>query len=154
MGCDNASFKAMGKPFIEYELQDYVEEFESVYNTSIGVSVEFAEINDGNVIGRCYYGKDYRVVIDIEFFENNKHNYYAIHQLIFHELGHCHFGLAHNNNKENTKPVSIMNSYAFGYDPYYELNLDYYMDSLIDNRAVYLNQENQVIGCGVEHETI
>lgn len=65
--------------------------------------------------------------------ETNKTNYYAMEQLMFHELGHCSLHLDHDDTKANGYPISIMNSKTFS--SFYGL-LDYYRE----HRNEYLNR--------------
>jgi hypothetical protein len=141
VGCGRVGFKYKDSPFIEPELNVYVYEFEETYNAQVPFDVVIEDIEDPNVAGRCIISnKTYKAIIDKDFFETNKKNYWSIHQVVFHELGHCYFFLDHNNNLNNdTYPVSIMYGYVFGYTSYYKDNIDYYKNSLVDNRAMPLN---------------
>ena len=135
-GC--ASFQS--NPVQDGRLAEYIEAFELEYNIEVNYSIIISDINKGNAVGICYYGgEETKIIVDRRFYELNKDKYYVMHQLMFHEMGHCSLRLAHNDVWEDFKPVSIMKSNVFGHNAYYEENLEYYLDSLIDDRAIYLN---------------
>ncbi len=136
------------------ELEKYVIEFEQIYNKRVNYSIVFGKLKENN-IGKCNIrGRFRKITIDLEFYEKYKDNEYVIHQLIFHELGHCTLLLDHNNGLDEIfREISIMNSYAFGNKFYYQHNLDYYIDSLIDHRIVPLdlNLYNKMWNCKKPH---
>lgn len=92
----------------------YKSNFEQDYYNSTGQSlstsnipINFKDIEDGNVVGRCYYIGSFReIVIDL--------NYWALANatkreiLVFHELGHCALDRNHQELTKNGNPVSIM----------------------------------------------
>lgn len=147
LGC-GTGFKVKQYRYVAPGLEPYVEHFEEVYNLAIDYPIEFADLEPG-IVGRCrLYGGQRNVYIDSTFFEMNQYDTGAIHQLIFHELGHCSLLLNHNDNlNEQNQEVSIMNSYAFGNEYYYLDNLDYYIESLTDSRAVPWNEAVLEWGC-------
>lgn len=113
------------------ELENYVKQFELDYNIEVNLPVEFASL-ERPTIGVCRtYGSYREILIDYEFYNKNKTDYYVMHQLVYHELGHCVLGLGHNDTRDvNGYPVSIMNSYAFGHFSYYEMNINSYVTRL------------------------
>ena len=135
---------------VEPLLENYVKEFEDTYQVNVNYTVKFGTL-ENNVVGNCYIkGSKKTVTIDTEFFEYYENNEGALHQLVFHELGHCSFLLGHNDEINNQGyEKSIMNSYAFGMFTYYMQNLDYYVNSLGDQRAVPWNSE---INWSCKHE--
>jgi len=140
-GCGQG-FRAVG--YVEPELRRYVEAFETEYGVLVQYSVVFEGL-PGGLVGQCRRWKDGRrkVVIDREFYESAGH--WAMHQLVFHELGHCSLGLGHNEGLNGDGyPVSTMYPYAFG-GRYYGAHLSYYNDSLRDGRA--RDAAVQRIGC-------
>lgn len=144
-------FEAKKPAVISEQLAEYVLDFEQTYNAYINFDVELKSIDNSNAVGKCWRSSNgnRRVEIDSIYFQQHKNDYYSIQQLVFHELGHCYFGLDHNSSINNGNPVSIMYPYAFGYTEFYKQNLEYYISSLIDNRAVYLKSTNvlSVIEC-------
>lgn len=129
---------------ISKQLTEYVLDFEQTYNVHIDFDIELKSINSDNIVGRCWHSNNgsRKVEIDSTYFQQHKNDYYSIQQLVFHELGHCYFDLDHNDTLDNGNPVSIMYPYAFGYAEFYKQNLEYYINSLIDNRAIYLKSTN------------
>jgi hypothetical protein len=101
------------KSKIDVEFQEYVLEFESVFNVSVGsIPITFADLKENN-IGEChlpYFKKSNAAIyIDKEYWVG----YSSIERkaLIFHELGHCIFNLDHVNLvniTDNFCPVSLM----------------------------------------------
>ena len=122
---------------IDPRVEEYVLEFEKEYGVYVNYEIKVDYVKEGYV-GWCKVdGDKTTVVIDQDYYEIYQNNYGAIHQLVFHELGHCSLYLDHNDAKnDRDEHVSIMNSYVFGMYHYYIDNLDYYLESLVDHRAV------------------
>lgn len=123
---------------LDSELVPYYERFTDVYGVdSKYVAGWFADTNSHSerAVGICYSytNGDRRIEIDPTYWANSSDN--GKEQLIFHELGHCVFNLDHNDNRLDIKdygtiPASIMNSYAFGEQWYYETFKEYYRKEL------------------------
>lgn len=147
MACGKG-FEVKQSRSVEPELEEYVKHFEEVYNIAIDYPVEFKALEPG-IAGKCrIQGNKRNVYINIDFYEWYQNNTGALHQLIFHELGHCSLLLNHNDTLDsNSEEISIMNSYAFGMYGYYLNNLDYYLESLIDYRAIPWNSHDLEWAC-------
>lgn len=119
------------------EFAENIQEFESLYNVEVNVSVIFTEAMPDQEFGLCKYftANDRRNIVYIDQNWWNNANFYARQQLLFHEFGHCIFGLKHNNKIRIlgdyiNAPVSIMYPMPFGEFNVYRENLKYYYDEL------------------------
>lgn len=113
--------------YVEPELEQYVQDFESVYGV-ITFRVQFSDDLKGTTLGNCLLtSSPINNVVSVrrDWFEANRLNYYAVHQLIFHELGHCAFGLEHDDRHDEHGPLSIMSTYALDAAYYFE-NFEYF----------------------------
>ncbi|NVM33992.1 MAG: hypothetical protein HWN81_00250 [Candidatus Lokiarchaeota archaeon] len=119
------------------ELVEYIEEFERYYSVKIDYSVDFEDLTYP-AVGVCrIYGFGLpEVRIDRSFFEEYKDDYYTIHNVLWHEFGHCSFRLGHDNATLPLigYPTSIMYPYVFGMSDYYADNIDYYEEELDHRR--------------------
>ena len=123
------------------ELYKYVTMFENAYGKSIGdipVCLGITTSKDKeNVVGLCrtWSGrtrKYHEVTVSEKWYKQNHNNYFAVRQLIEHELGHCALDRGHIEEIDaNSKPVSIMYPYTFS-DKYYQDNHEYYLDELFN----------------------
>jgi hypothetical protein len=105
---------------VDPELEPYVQSFERAYGAFAGVRVALADLTEDGygTVGLCQMG-GYGVKIDRAYFE-----YYrewmpeAVEQLVYHELGHCVFGLGHDDHEFGSTgpapwcPRSVMNPYT------------------------------------------
>lgn len=67
------------------------------------VSVGFAKINDGNVIGTCSYRMTFREIdLDIDFWKNA--SWISKTSLVYHELAHCYCNRDHDFGKGTLYP--------------------------------------------------
>lgn len=116
-------------------LQEYIDSFERDYGVEIDFPVVFSK-RDIGVVGTCtVWNKKYKQVdIDPDFYDKYKDDHYVIHQLIYHELGHCELNLGHVEGYIDKCPVSIMNPYTFGkylINKCYVPKLKYYLKELL-----------------------
>lgn len=109
----------------------HISKFEDLYNIDVNTPIVFGDV--GEYAGVCYiYSNGYTEI------QINEKNWSFLtkeqkEQLIFHELGHCVFGLDHNDNHDNGCPESIMRSYMFSpseIDSCYKPFFDDYIDEL------------------------
>lgn len=122
------------EPHIEEEFMKYVDKFDSIYHTNVGIMMEWGDLTN-NMVGVCKWWDDGHREIQIDrqawpsFTDNGKE------ELIFHELGHCILNLPHNENRINiggwrSVPQSIMYPTVFGDSYFYEDLKDYYYNQL------------------------
>ena len=121
--------------FVEADLLEYVELFEDYYGVDVNITVGFTTL-EGIVVGVCrkWSNGKKEVYVDIDFYEEYKEDYYAIHQLVWHELGHCIFNLEHDIDFIGEIPETVMYPYVFGTLQLYEDNFQYYMNELETRR--------------------
>lgn len=135
-------FRAPG--YVEPEFEKYVAVFETMYDINVDVNVKFSKLSWPTVAmcSRAFHmnSSDSVIEVDRDFWatasEHSKQ--FTIH----HELGHCVFGLSHNDaigkvgNYYNV-PLSIMNKINFGYSSVFKDNEDYYYGELFSE---YVNR--------------
>lgn len=123
-----------GRPgnYIDPRLETHVQKFEELFGITVTSDITISKIEKH--VGLCKYKNfENSIIIDSDFYETHKSNYYAIQQLMFHELGHCELYMDHDDRTfSNGTPMSIMNYYAFGMFSYYETNNEYYLNELIN----------------------
>lgn len=113
----------------------FVSSFEQNMSVKNRVPVVFKNL-EGSNIGLCHR---YANNVSANWIEIDE-DYWSYlddmgkEELIYHELGHCVFGLDHDDSEininGNTIEKTIMNSYHFGYRWYYQTYRDYYIDEL------------------------
>lgn len=90
----------VGSVEIDESAMPYVMEFEHTFKTStvvaISINDDFA-FNNEKEIGHCSYGAGKPKAIHIRKSWWDKSGELDREQLIFHEMGHCVFGLAHSD---------------------------------------------------------
>lgn len=123
-------------PYVDARLLDYVIEFQDIYKVNNTADIVIDELPydiDGNC--RIWTEKGQtrkKVTINIDFYKRLGHNYYAMHQLMFHELGHCVLRIHHDNRLFYGKyPISIMYDHSFGMSSIYKDNFEYYKNGLL-----------------------
>jgi len=98
------------------------------------ISGEIDNLDDGNVIGRCQYGRyiNNHVTIDRQFW--NRSSNLAREMVVFHELGHCFLGRDHREEAfQSGQCQSIMRSgTCCCRDGYSATTRSYYVDELFD----------------------
>jgi hypothetical protein len=96
-----------------------------------GIDIYFAEDLPNQFIGVCYSTGS----IFIKQSVWNKDDDTSREQLIWHELGHCALGKAHNNAIKNGHAVSLMNSSSvnvvYGNEEYYIQHKQDYIDEFL-----------------------
>ena len=97
---------------VDPDVAPYVADFEDIYGVVIwDIPITFDDL-EGNYIGICRtWDNGYR---EIFLDKDNWENSYEIERyaVVFHELGHCQFGLKHNNSvMEDGCAYSLMNEY-------------------------------------------
>lgn len=127
-------------PGVEEALWPYFQLFEeeaarrgvTVDLVESGITGMIAEIDEGNVIGRCQYGRyaGNHVTIDQTFW--NRSGQLGREMVVFHELGHCYLGRAHREDRfQSGSCVSIMRSgTCCCRDAYRSTTRSYYVDEL------------------------
>jgi hypothetical protein len=101
---------------IEQEFLPYVEAFEEACKTKvIDIPINFEYNMDIKHVGYCQVFSQGKysfkqIKIDPDFWYNSTPSVKA--WLIYHELGHCHFNLGHDDSvNENKEPANIMYPY-------------------------------------------
>ena len=91
------------------EFKPFVEEFEKRFDTKVYTKIKFNNYSHSTRIGLCDPWENL-VFIDKGYWMNT--NYFKRRELIYHELGHCHFLFLHHNDDkdENRCFKSIMAS--------------------------------------------
>ncbi|MBX2815970.1 MAG: hypothetical protein KTR24_08230 [Saprospiraceae bacterium] len=96
------------------------------------ITAEIASIDEGNVIGRCQYGRysGNHITIDAEFWTRSGH--LGREMVVFHELGHCYLGRGHREDAfQSGSCASIMRSgTCCCRDAYRTSTRSYYVDEL------------------------
>ena len=127
------------------ELVPYIRDFEEEYGRGIGdipicVGDRLYPANMEeplNTVGVCLKWTSpiriYKaIIVRTSWFNDNKHDRYAMRQLIEHELGHCALNRVHNSKVDaNGKQVSIMFPISFS-GRHYRDNHQYYLDELFN----------------------
>ena len=120
---------------IDSEFESYYNEFSSIYGEDVNyISITFTTI-EKHTVGKCLIYSDgmKRIVIDKDSWEEFDDSTREV--LVFHELGHCHFGRKHDDSVfsmgdfENI-PESIMNTYILEKQWYDQLK-NHYQDELV-----------------------
>lgn len=95
-------------------------------------------LENPKIAGRCHRYSPNDPKNWIEFDEDywNTLTYYGKEELVFHELGHCVYGLEHDERRGNVGiysevPLSIMYPVHFGSMNYYKENTNYYYKELL-----------------------
>lgn len=126
---------------IDPELETYVTSFEHIYNVHVNYSIKFENL-PGNQIGECrgFRSPNRKIVIDSDFYSQNKNNYAAIELVVFHELGHCSLNRGHDTSFKlipisgqtygDVIPTSIMYPTFNASYLYYLKYLEYYRKEL------------------------
>jgi hypothetical protein len=130
IGC-STGFKPETKT-IAPELLVHVQAFEQIYGIEVKTPVYFADL-DGNAVGMCRMWSNGKteIIIDIPYYKKFENNYYAIEEVMFHELGHCVLKRQHNEEMMSPYiPKSIMYPYVFGDEWYYVSYRDLYLEEL------------------------
>jgi len=120
--------------YVDPRLQEYVTEFEDRYGLFNTTNIYIEELTGEYEIyaGLCIKNQGQNeIIIDETFYYRWANEYYAIQQVVVHELGHCELYLLHNDELfPNGMPKSIMYKGAFGYMTYYKENNEYYLREL------------------------
>lgn len=122
---------------IDSAFNSQVQLFEDLYNIPVNVSVRFVpDLGPYAAVCHVYSANDPNNWIEVE-----ESYWYAISdagrdQLLLHEFGHCVLGLDHREARGSVGgyfdvPLSIMYPVAFGDNPYYRENLQYYYEEFI-----------------------
>ena len=119
---------------VQDEFKIHVAKFEQVYNTKVHMTITWDTL-DEKTMGVCHYWSDGRRKINIDNVKWSKLTVLGQEELIFHELGHCHFDLDHDDTTMNMGrwsniPRSIMYPYIFGNTAHYAEFQDYYINEL------------------------
>jgi len=128
-GCGSAQQEPAFRP--------HYDEFKRRYNTDpYGVSIEFG-VPDDNQAGQCHIWAR-RITVKQSEWESMEH--YGKELLVFHELGHCVWGLRHIEDEMEYRgermPRSIMYPAAFGDLHYYKELRELYLKELPNNRGI------------------
>jgi hypothetical protein len=137
-GCTELPVSSVRK--VDPKLESQVSELEGILGITVNYSVQFAKL-EGDTIGRCHRSiVGSLVVIDEQYYENNKDVPLSIEGLLLHEIMHCSFGFAHDDAYFSSTsavlpflrgcPVTVMNSEYR--ESCYELNRDYYITEILE----------------------
>jgi len=119
--------------FIHPDLKPWVDRFESTYGITIKhtVDIEMLELGVAGVCRRNDTNGRRNVFIDKGYHRIFKYNFATMHNLVYHELGHCTLRQHHDTAKlDNGEPKSIMYPEIFGASKFYLQNLEYYEEEL------------------------
>lgn len=96
------------------------------------IEARIEQINDGNVVGRCWYNSHNpnEILIDAEYWQNATD--LSKEYVVFHELGHCYLGRGHTEaSTASGICLSIMASGTGScHDRYGSATRDFYLDEL------------------------
>lgn len=124
------------------EAVQYVKSFENDLGHPIEKQpIRLEDIVPQNYAGICRRsGNDWEIVIDKPYWD--RAGFFARHQVLYHELGHCYLKRGHRNDRlKDGHPASIMNEYTL--NPwYYEDHLGYYLDELFKGVLSLGNKED------------
>lgn len=147
IGCSSKFESPKLSDYVEIELQDYILEYEEKSGINVEIPIYFSNLND-NKVGICFiYGKNKWIEIDSNYFDSYIDNYYAIKQLIWHELGHCIQNKGHDDTRINKGSYidiesSIMNSWTFGFQDYFIEFENYYELELLQSSSILNKNQN------------
>lgn len=118
--------------YIDPELAGFVDEYKSLANDrgikfTNTVTIGFKEINHGDVVGICNYGKDFREIdIDINYWETIT----ALQKkgLIFHELSHCYCLRKHDYDEDRPYPESKTSFVKSRPPPFFFISAGFFLD--------------------------
>ena len=128
--------------FVNSEIQTYFDRFEAegkkrgleIDLEAAGISGDIQEIEKDKVLGQCFSSSDEpsRLIIDATFWKQAKDLQKEF--VVFHELGHCYLNRSHNNESNNGKCVSMMQSGTTGCRfNYTNFTRTAYLDELFNN---------------------
>lgn len=127
-------------PGVDQNLWPYWESFEREAQSrglefdlaEAGITASIEPLHDGNVIGRCQYGRFVTNHITIDRPYWNRSGRLGREMVVFHELGHCFLGRGHTESAfGNGLCQSIMRSgTCCCRDAYSSNNRTYYLDEL------------------------
>ena len=126
-GPSNASFKNSN---VNNTFTGFVAMFEELMSTKVQYTTISFRSQASPQVGLCLYqkgGKENYIYVDPSFWA--KASFIEQTSLIFHELGHCHYKLAHIEGQENGCPMSIMSPWIPS-ETCLDLNFDQYVDQL------------------------
>jgi hypothetical protein len=107
------------------DVNNHIKTFEAKCNCKISVPIYFKPIENSTAVGICYGFRQLFVfqyiVIDSNYWDTA--DQYDQESLLFHEIGHCVYGLDHDDSTysflEDYRPKSIMHPYTFYQYKYY-----------------------------------
>lgn len=119
---------------IDEALLETVNTFKQRYGVSdLAMNIKFSD-QSGNIAGICMSWSTGQREIQIDPTWWEYFGKYGKEELMFHELGHCWFGLGHSSNNttylSSSIPESIMYPYVFGDYWFYLPNREYYFTQL------------------------
>lgn len=115
------------------ELEPWVQSFEATYGVETDYIVQVADLA-WPTQGLCRISNGFKTVtVSTAYYSYYMNDYYAMEQLIYHELGHCSLGLDHNTTMYNGYPISIMYPYTF-------VSFPGWMNNYIVHRNDYINE--------------
>lgn len=127
-----AKLKVNSQNFQAPELLPFILEFEKDFGVTVDFPVIIGEI-EPKFAGICYKWSSgaRKVTIGRDTYDRHKLNYYAVQQLVYHELGHCALNLEHIDSLDNNGyPLSIMYKSFFGFIQYYKDHNNSYIDQM------------------------
>jgi hypothetical protein len=115
--------------WVNPKFRPYVEMFEEEFDTDVSdINVQFGQPANGWAAECRNIWTRPTITVDREMFE--RHNGFGRMSIIFHELGHCKFGLSHAAETfDDGSPVSVMNDPAPS-DDVMKKDHDYYVDEM------------------------
>ena len=128
------------------DLKEHVKTFEEKCNCKITIPIYIKPIKHSSAVGVCYGFRQLFIfqfiVLDEQYWEDS--DFYDRESLLFHELGHCVYGLDHDNKTyetflDNYRPKSIMYPYVFND---YKYHRDEYIDELFSKIETSSKEEN------------
>lgn len=123
---------------VDPDLKPYFERFSQDMGWDVSnVSGEFST-TIRPVVAQCISGQGSKIQVDRAYFDTLDD--LAKEQLLYHELGHCAFNLAHDDSQVYYKgsyvPASIMNISTFGDWYFYRELRNTYKHALKERRAI------------------
>lgn len=123
---------------VHYEVLPYVEKFESIWGRRIyGLPIHMSQFLKRQTAGTCDMAGDKSLSITISQGWWQDAEDVERELLIFHELGHCLLGRAHDNRREGGVPDSLMFWNLSEVVPYYRVNEEHYISELFGQKWIY-----------------
>lgn len=151
-----SKLKVNDQNFQAPELLPFILDFEREFGVIIDFPVTIGKI-EPKFAGLCYKWSSgaKKITIAKDIYERHKSDYYAIQQLVYHELGHCALYLDHLDSIDNNGyPLSIMYKSFFGFIQYYKDHNNSYIDQMKVMSNRYTGEyklDREIYACEYNH---